>query len=272
MTSTSYNMAPAKRGELAPGAIDRNKPSSPYSPSSQQGRSSGISQEPSPNGGSGASDQDKGSAPPLPDEDVPLPDEATPEDDGWSYTWDEHYQTYSFYNRFTGVTQWNNPRVPETTTTPYESHISSGAPGTSSPPRSLYGGYNPAIHGSYDPNADYAIEARRREEEEEEAAAAAAATTSLPGSNGQYTGAAQFNRFTGGFQHQSINPEAHNDENKSRRQMNAFFDVDAAANSHDGRSLKAERRAKTITKKELKAYKEKKRAKREFKRRQWLKD
>ncbi|OBT72750.1 hypothetical protein VF21_08973 [Pseudogymnoascus sp. 05NY08] len=43
-----------------------------------------------------------------------------------------------------------------------------------------------------------------------------------------------------------LTPENHNDENKSKRQMNAFFDVDAAANSHDGRSLKAERSGKKL--------------------------
>lgn len=54
--------------------------------------------------------------------------------------------------------------------------------------------------------------------------------------------------------------------------MTAFFDVDAAANSHDGRSLKAERRGKTLSKQELKAFKEKRRDKKEEKRRAWLRD
>lgn len=54
--------------------------------------------------------------------------------------------------------------------------------------------------------------------------------------------------------------------------MSAFFDVDAAANSHEGRSLKAERRGKSLTKKELKAFKDKRREKKEEKRRAWLRD
>jgi hypothetical protein len=54
--------------------------------------------------------------------------------------------------------------------------------------------------------------------------------------------------------------------------MNAFFDVDAAANSHDGRSLRAERSARKLTKKELKMFKEKRREKKEEKRRAWLRD
>ncbi len=54
--------------------------------------------------------------------------------------------------------------------------------------------------------------------------------------------------------------------------MNAFFDVDAAANSHDGKSLRAERANKKLSKAELKAFKEKRREKKEEKRRAWLRD
>lgn len=143
----------------------------------------------------------------------------------------------------------------------------SGVPGTSSPPRRRAGGYNPAIHGSYDPNADYAKEV---EQEDEEDAAIAVVGGAVPGQD--YAAAAHFNRFTGRFQNAAITPENYNDENKSRRQMSAFFDVDAAANSHDGRSLKAERRGKNLSKKELKAFKEKRRERKEEKRRAWLRD
>jgi hypothetical protein len=87
-----------------------------------------------------------------------------------------------------------------------------------------------------------------------------------------YAAAGTFNRFTGRWQAQSINPENHNDENKSHRQMNAYFDVDAAANAHDGRSLRAERSAKRLSKKELKEFKEKRREKKEERRRAWLRD
>jgi hypothetical protein len=88
----------------------------------------------------------------------------------------------------------------------------------------------------------------------------------------EYGATAAFNRFTGRFQNSEITPENFNDENKSKRQMNAFFDVDAAANSHDGRSLKAERSGKKLTKTELKNFKEKRKAKKEEKRRAWLRD
>jgi len=148
---------------------------------------------------------------------------------------------------------------------------SSGAPGTSSPPKKpLHGGYNPAIHGSYDPNADYAKAAEQSEEEE---LAVTAATSGLPNNQEDgYVVAARFNRFNGKFQPDSMNPEYHNDENKSLRQQNNFFDVDAAANSHEGRSLKEERRKKTLTKKQLKEFKDKHRKKKEEKRRAWLLD
>lgn len=43
------------------------------------------------------------------------------------------------------------------------------------------------------------------------------------------------------------------------RQMSAYFDVDAAAENHDGKSLKAERSGKKLSKKELKAFKDKRR-------------
>jgi hypothetical protein len=197
-------------------------------------------------------------------------------DDGWEALFEPTTQSYYFYNRFTRATQWENPRIPQAPVAYAPAYApgtgppstSLGAPGTSSPPKKLYGGYNPAIHGDYDPDADYAKEA---EKEEEEAAAAAAAAYKLDPAL-QYAQAAQFNRFTGRFQDATINPENYNDENKSRRQLSAFFDVDAAANSHDGRSLKAERQGKRLSKKEVKAFKEKRREKKEEKRRAWLRD
>jgi hypothetical protein len=149
---------------------------------------------------------------------------------------------------------------------------STGAPGTSPSPnevRRKWGGYNPAIHGSYDPNADYALEAQKAQEAEEDAAAAAAANARRNILQ-EYSAQAHFNRFTGKFQQAGVGPDMHNDENKSKRQMTAFFDVDAAANSHDGRSLKEERRKKTLSKKEYQALKAKSKAKQEHRKRAWL--
>ncbi|KAI9858881.1 MAG: hypothetical protein M1824_004046 [Vezdaea acicularis] len=202
---------------------------------------------------------------PLPhEEQPPLPAEAPPtevEDDGWEPRWDNDAQAWAFYNRFTGQSTWTNPRVPEAagSENPDEGSTSGVADQAS---RLLHGGYDPAIHGDYDPTAPYA------QETQEEAG------PGVPGTDAAnlYAATGTFNRFTGKWQAATLAPENYNDENKSRRQMNAFFDVDAAANSHDGKSLKAERSGKKLTKKELKQFKEKRREKKEEKRRAWLRD
>lgn len=212
-------------------------------------------------------EEGEAAAPPLPDEvPPPLPNEAPPgEDDGWEPVWDANAQAYYFYNRFTGVAQWENPRVP------HASGGGAGAGDTHEPKKqkqsSVAGGYNPAIHGDYDPTAPYA----QQQPEEEQTSDPVGG---VPGMDPRYPYEATgtFNRFTGKWQAASLQPENYNDEHKSHRQMNAFFDVDAAANSHDGRSLRAERSAKKLSKKELKAFKDKRRGKKEEKRRAWLRD
>ncbi len=214
--------------------------------------------------------KDATETPPLPAEPVPpLPSEA-PVDDGWDALWDDNAQAYYFFNRFTQATQWDNPRVPSAIQAPGVANRNMAperAPGTdappSLPPSRPYGGYDPAIHGDYDPTAPNA----------QESADADANQASRPiDAATAYEAVGGFNRWTGKWQNDSINPENHNDENKSKRQMNAFFDVDAAANSHNGRSLKAERSGKKLSKQELKAFKEKRKEKKEEKRRAWLKD
>ena len=208
-----------------------------------------------------STDQDP-TVPPLPDEAPPLPNEQPPptEDDGWDFQWDPAHQAYFFHNRFTNETTWDNPRLPKA-----EAIQSSSAPGIAEPPkneRPPAGGYNPAIHGDYDPNAWYAKNDADVGAEQEQVMDPASA----------YAAIGSFNRFTGRWQDADQNPDRHNDEAKSRRQMNAFFDVDAAANSHDGRSLKAERSGKKPSKAELQAFKAKRRARKEEKRRAWLRD
>merc|ERR1712230_249716 len=195
-------------------------------------------------------------APPLPDEPPPLPSEAPPSeatDDGWQPMWDEHAQAYYFYNRFTNVSQWENPRVPEATQQAHDP--------TATLPAN--GGYNPAIHGDYDPNADYAQPTITEH---------TATVDGAPGTEptDAYAATGAFNRFTGKWQNADFTPDRFSDAAKSGRQMSAFFDVDAAANTHDGRSLKAERANKKISKKELQAFKDKRREKKEEKRRAWL--
>ncbi|KAL4883043.1 hypothetical protein BJY04DRAFT_185619 [Aspergillus karnatakaensis] len=224
----------------------------------------------------GERQESESEAPPLPNEiPPPLPNEAPPsDDDGWEPVWDATAQSYYFYNRYTGVSQWENPRVPNSTA-PAPVSAPTGALEPAIPPapgtedvaektEAPLGGYNPAIHGDYDPTAPYAQHYERQEED----ALGAPGMVNPAG----YEAVGSFNRFTGKWQGDSQNPDYHNDENKSRRQMNAYFDVDAAANSHDGRSLRAERSAKKLSKKELKMFKEKRREKKEEKRRAWLRD
>lgn len=209
-------------------------------------------------------------APPLPNEPAPdgppLPQEPLPApvDDGWDCQWEPNAQAWFFYNRFTGKSQWDNPRVQGEAAVNASAAQAAPQPPVNEAPAA--GGYNPAIHGDYDPNAWYA-KGTVEDDPEDTAAGAAAVDPSNP-----YAATVAFNRFTGQFQAADVNPENHNDEAKSRRQMNAFFDVDAAANSHDGRSLKAERSNKKPSKSELKAFKEKRRARKEEKRRAWLRD
>lgn len=212
-------------------------------------------------------------APPLPAEPVP-----EPEDDGWDFHWNANDQSYWFYNRFTGAWQKDNPRLPTTstsTTTTTTTSTPSTAPAPPadsttalSNPSSIAGGYNPAIHGSYDENAWYAQSLRPTP--------TTTTTSSVLGEHAgegdDYTSAGHFNRQTGQWQTAEQGAERHSDEAKSRRQMRAFFDVDAAANMHDGKSLKAERSGIKPSKAELKVFKERRRAKKEEKRRAWLRD
>ena len=211
-------------------------------------------------------------APPLPDEPVPAP---TEEDDGWSAQLDPSSGCWYFLNRFTGASQWDNPRVP--TAVPSQQYApgtgpTSHAPGTSEavaapppPTGEPYLGYNPKIHGDFDPNADYAKWHQEHQTEEWAASEAALAQPTVA-----FEQAGTFNRFTGAFQAADKSADNHNDENKSKRQLNAFFDVDRAANAHEGRSLKAERANQKLSKKQVKAFNESRRAKKEQKRRDFL--
>ncbi|KAK4690856.1 hypothetical protein P7C71_g6028, partial [Lecanoromycetidae sp. Uapishka_2] len=260
------------RGEAADASPDRGKEED------MQGNNEGRAQKvetDAPRTDQGVSTR----APPLPNVIAPpLPLEAPP-DDGWDAVWDDNAQSYYFHNRFTQQSQWTNPRVPDVSQ-PAAPGVGNydrieKAPGTESPALPLqeppqqsqarpYGGYDPAIHGDYDPTAPYAQEATTAEDVNGNPAGSDPATI--------YTATGVFNRFTGKWQPHTINPENHNDENKSKRQMSAFFDVDAAANSHNGKSLKAERSGKKLSKQELKAFKEKRKERKEEKRRAWLRD
>lgn len=51
------------------------------------------------------------------DDDPPLPDEPVPDavDSYWEARFDNNSGAYYFYNSMTGVSQWQNPRLPEPT-------------------------------------------------------------------------------------------------------------------------------------------------------------
>ncbi|PNS21204.1 WW domain-containing protein [Sphaceloma murrayae] len=218
--------------------------------------------------------------PPLPDEEPPpLPDEVLPaqepSSDGWEARWDNVNTQWYYFNRFTGVSQWENPRVPEASasTMPPYSAPPGVAPGTigaaqasvTGPPPD-YRGYNPKIHGDFDPNADYA-KYHQVSKDSIEGTGEAPSAAEL---GELYEQSATFNRFTGKFQAEDKGPDAHNDENKSRRQMEAFFDVDKAANAHGGQSLKAQRQRQKLSKRQIQEYNDKKKAKKIKKDRDWL--
>ncbi|KAL5612756.1 uncharacterized protein BROUX77_002912 [Berkeleyomyces rouxiae] len=217
----------------------------------------------------------KNDAPPLPDEPAPeiandsappLPEEPVPEDDGWDYRWDAVASQYIFFNRFTGVEQLENPRLGESQTNTVSSTANATTSGESieapAPPEIL--GYNPAIHGDYDPNAWYA---KLNEPQEPVYTNSALGVEAL-----EYGSQAPFNRLTGHFQATGEGSDRHNADAKAKRQLHSYFDVDAAANAHHGRSLRAERQGQRLSKNELKQYKEKRKARKEEKRRAWLRE
>lgn len=193
-----------------------------------------------------------------------------PSDDGWTYQWDPSHQAYYFLNRLTGQATWENPRQTVAATTSTLTADKTPAP---PPLPTAAGGYNPALHGDYD---DWLAEQKKAgqlsPEVQESMGTGAPPTVDPAAAAALYASGAQFNRWTGQHQQPGNGAERHTDEAKSQRQMGAFFDVDAAANSHDGRSLKAERSGKRLTKGELKHFKEKRKARKEEKRRAWLRD
>jgi len=77
----------------------------------KQGRSESANPGGEKNGSASPSQSERedGELPPA-----PLPTEPIPEDDGWDYDTTPDGLVY-FFNRFTGVRQWENPRVPEAT-------------------------------------------------------------------------------------------------------------------------------------------------------------
>ncbi|KAJ6261596.1 hypothetical protein Dda_4266 [Drechslerella dactyloides] len=241
----------------SPAASDRDEQSQDdfKSQSSKQSRDDVTPKpEPEPANGEGdtaETDQEEGELPPLP----PGPPPEEPPSDGWEAIWEPEVGQYYFYNHLSGETTWTNPRVPPSEDAAAAPADQSGSTADSGDTKQQYSGYVPAIHGDYDPTAPYAQQPER---------------TPSPTID-PYVAHAAFNRFTGRFQN-GPGTDQQTEESRQRRQMEIYFDVDAAANCHDGRSLKAERQAKKLTKKEVKAFREKTRLKKEEKKRAWLRD
>lgn len=265
----------AKPAEAEPGVSDADDAGTTTKTTEDDTRTENPSDKTDLEDGEVDASAEDAAAPPLPSEPTPagppLPSEPLP-DDGWDCQWDANSQAWFFYNRFTGKTQWDNPRapaanVPAASTAAIASSSSSSPPQPPAHEQPAAGGYNPAIHGDYDPNAWYAKGAANEEE-----AAAAAAQSEQEAAADMYAATVAFNRYSGGFQTEDMGPGRHSDDAKARRQMNAYFDSEAASAAHDGRSLRAERQNKKPSKSEVKAFKEKRRAKKEEKRRAWLRD
>ncbi|RPB08430.1 hypothetical protein P167DRAFT_578255 [Morchella conica CCBAS932] len=253
-TTTSITNEPDKASQAAAIAAQQTSRESSREEGEEDSSEEGEEPEPPPEATS--------SQPPLPPEAPPTdPAAAVEEDnDGWQPIWDDTYQAYYFYNSHTNETTWTNPRVPEATTLPATAGVvvqggDPPLPLEDEPDPNLT--YNPAIHGDYDPTAPYA-------------------QVQNAGAQGadEYVARGAFNRFTGKFQPAASRrvPENYNDENKSRRQMEFYFDVDAAASTHDGRSLKAERQTRKLSRKEVREFQEKRKARKEEKRKAWLRD
>jgi hypothetical protein len=137
-------------------------------------------------------------------------------------------------------------------------------------PENGWQGYNPRVHGPWNKDAAYNawhnytawVEANPQGTEQQ----TTAVQQSQAPSNQTYDSVAGFNAHTGRYQNGEQSADRHDAANRANRQMNAFFDVDSAANSHDGRSLKEERRNQKLSKKEVAEMNKKRKDKKDAKR------
>ena len=134
-------------------------------------------------------------------------------------------------------------------------------------PKMGWQGYLPGVHGAYDSTKPYAAYHSYLNWKRTHGANPQA--TVVP-TQQDYSVTGAFNARTGQFQTDDQTAERHDAYNKAGRQMDAFFDVNQAANAHEGRSLKEERRNAKYSKKEIKEMNEKRKAKKMEKRKAFL--
>ncbi|KAF2212103.1 hypothetical protein CERZMDRAFT_42151 [Cercospora zeae-maydis SCOH1-5] len=175
--------------------------------------------------------------------------------------------SHYFTNTKTGESSWTEPAEPY-----WLYNIELGGPDPVEPNATQKSAethplrYNPRIHGDYDPNADYAKYTEQHLAEKSGAATYPGMTVAATTGVAEYSSVMALNARTGSAQPSHLSADRHNDFAKSGRQMNAFFDVDAAANAHDGKSLKEERKNKKLSKAEVKAFNEARKEKKQKKR------
>lgn len=188
--------------------------------------------------------------------------------------WDEPDEPYWLFDPLTGQPDPTSLQQPKQKAVANPQKIANApvdrTENNLSGPPDDYQGYNPKVHGNYDPNAPYAkYHENKRKQEEDAEHRAKFGDAPAPGE--EYGTAATFNRATGAFQNADQSAERHSDASKSYRQLHAFYDVDAAANTHNGQSLKAARQQQKYSKKEIQEMNARRKEKKMKKRLDWLK-
>lgn len=172
----------------------------------------------------------------------------------WTTAWDENSQAYYWWNMVTYETTWENP---------YEKSLPATA--TPPPPPTATTPIDP--HRSTSPSPMTALAA----------SPSATYSSSTPPPQDGYTFQAYFNTRTGKFQSASevdrLNPERLSIENRAKRQMQYYFDVDAYMEQRNREiaSGKANKK-RPLTKKDIERFKRAKQEKKMRRAREWLCD